>query len=94
MYARDRYIDLIRGRGCVPSFDAFPRWLSSLLTCAMPPAVFRGSPLPELYHDAHSQWVFTHRGVFDIPANLRVTDTVSEDYERYSLIHSLFFTTA
>ena len=55
----------------------------------MPPAVFRGSPLPELFNEAHSQWVFTHRGVFDIPASARMTESVAEDYERYSLNHSL-----
>jgi hypothetical protein len=56
----------------------------------MPPVV-RGSPLPDLTNEAHSQWVFTHRGVFDIPATARITESVSEDYERYSLIHSLLF---
>lgn len=57
----------------------------------MPPVVVRGSPLPDLTNEAHSQWVFTHRGVFDIPANARITDFVSEDYERYCLIRSLLF---
>ena len=57
----------------------------------MPPPVFRGSPLPELTSEAHSQWVFTHRGVFDIPANARMTEWVAEDYERYVLITSLHF---
>lgn len=61
------------------------------LPYAMPPAIFRGSPLPELTHESHSQWVFTHRGVFDIPATARITESVSEDYERYSSISSLFF---
>lgn len=56
----------------------------------MPPVV-RGAPLPDLTNESHSQWVFTHRGVFDIPATARITETVSEDYERYSLIRSLFF---
>ena len=53
--------------------------------------VVRGSPLPDLTSEAHSQWVFTHRGVFDIPANARMTESVAEDYERYSLITSLPF---
>jgi len=52
----------------------------------MPPVVFRGSPLPDLINEAHSQWVFTHRGVFDIPATARITETVSEDYERLALL--------
>ncbi len=60
------------------------------LPYTMPPAIFRGCPLPDLTNEAHSQWVFTHRGVFDIPATARITETVSEDYERYSLISSLF----
>lgn len=57
----------------------------------MPLPVFRGSPLPELTNEAHSQWVFTHRGVFDIPANARMTEWAAEDYERYVLITSLPF---
>lgn len=56
----------------------------------MPP-VFRGSPLPDLTNESHLQWVFTHRGVFDIPATARITESESEDYERYSLSHSIFF---
>lgn len=56
----------------------------------MPP-IFRGSQLPDLTHESHSQWVFTHRGVFDIPATARITETVSEDYERYYLSLSIFF---
>ena len=54
--------------------------------------VFRGSPLPDIDNEAHLQWVFTHRGVFDIPANIRITDNVAEDYERYSLPHPFYFT--
>ena len=57
----------------------------------MPPIAFRGSELPELTNESHSQWVFTHRGVFDIPANARMTESVAADYERYSLIASLPF---
>ena len=61
------------------------------LPYAIPPAIFRDSPLPVLTNEAHSQWVFTHRGVFDIPATARITESVSEDYERYSLISSFSF---
>lgn len=50
----------------------------------MPSPVFRDVALPELANDEHHKWVFTHRSVVTIPSSARVTEAVTEDYERWA----------
>ena len=76
------YIILLEGATC-PS----PLWLPhppKERALQMPPPVFRDVPLPELTNDEHYKWVFTHRSAVTIPSSVRVTESATEDYERWA----------